>query len=213
MWIFILSAFAVEPAQYFAGMDDPSGWTEVDRKTIDGMEVVVRHKVVQGTDCLEGSAVAAVTTDTLLKLASDIPNQPGWSSWDVPVSEKLGAGTASSFDYFQVLDNPSPVADRYWVLRAETNNSGGIATFRWRPVSPSPELVARVASNWPGAVMTVVNVGDWTFRPATGGTSIRYRICTDAGGSIPRWMGEYAARTTLPTNLGDIVREAKKRGG
>jgi hypothetical protein len=61
--------------------------------------------------------------------------------------------------------------------------------------------------------MTRVNVGDWTFSPQGNGTRIRYRICTDAGGNIPRWVGEIAAKSTLPTNLADIVTEVKRRVG
>ncbi len=214
MLLLILSLQAADSSAYVSGMNDSTGWVEVDRKVIDGMEIVVRHKEVLGTNCLEGAGIAAVSVNTLLKLATDIPNQPGWSSWDVPVSERLG-GTDSRFDYFQVLDNPSPVADRYWVLRAERALVDGVGTFRWHHIDPAgtPGLTERVASTWPDAVMTRINVGDWTFAAVTGGTSIRYRICTDAGGAIPRWVGEFAARTTLPTNLGDIVREAKKRGG
>ncbi len=63
----------------------------------------------------------------------------------------------------------------------------------------------------PDAVPTRTNVGDWTFSPGTGGTKVRYRICTDAGGNVPRWAGEMAARNTLPGNVADIVREVRRR--
>ena len=68
-------------------------------------------------------------------------------------------------------------------------------------------------AKYPGAISTTVNLGDWTFSPDAGQTRIRYRICTDAGGNIPGWLGQMAARTTLPTNVADIVREAKRRTG
>jgi hypothetical protein len=58
-----------------------------------------------------------------------------------------------------------------------------------------------------------VNVGDWTFTPKGDTTTIRYRICTDAGGNIPRWVGEIAAKSTLPTNLADLVKEVRRRVG
>jgi carbon monoxide dehydrogenase subunit G len=61
--------------------------------------------------------------------------------------------------------------------------------------------------------MTKVNVGDWTFTPEGDKTRVRYRICTDAGGRIPQWMGEFAATRTLPTNVADLIRSVKKRLG
>jgi hypothetical protein len=42
---------------------------------------------------------------------------------------------------------------------------------------------------------------------------VRFRSCTDVGGSIPTWAGEAAAKTMLPNNVEDLVREAVRRGG
>ena len=49
-----------------------------------------------------------MSPDILLTISYDIPGQPGWSSWKVPVSATLKK-TGSELDYYQVLDNP-PVA-------------------------------------------------------------------------------------------------------
>ena len=208
------SALASDPAPYRAGLAAPSGWEEVDRKAVQGVgEIVVRHKVILGIDCLEGTTDTTVTADVLIGLAEDIPRQKAWSSWDVPVSQKLTPG-ATSFDYYQILDNPYPINDRYWFLHATTVRDGENRIQRWEEVDPEryPEALAAVRALSPDAVPTSVNVGDWTFAPTPTGTHIRYRICTDAGGNIPRWVGEIAARTTLPTNVADIVREGLKRG-
>ena len=124
--------------------------------------------------------------------------------------------TATELDYYQVLENPSPIADRYWFLRGTYGRSGEDRVFSWElvdPVTAWPAALADVKSKFPNAVMTSVNVGDWTFTPQGDQTRIRYRICTDAGGNIPRWVGEIAAKTTLPTNVADIVKEAKRRAG
>lgn len=208
-----LPALAADNATLRAGLEDPAGWQEVDRKVVkDVGEVVVRFKSVAGENCLEGSTTAPADPDQLLRAAADIDNQPSWSSWDVPISARLGSDP-ERFDYYQVLDNPAPVADRYWFLRGSIRRSGDARIFAWEQVEPSthPDALATVTSKFPGAIPTRVNVGDWTFTPQGSTTAIRYRICTDAGGSLPKWVGEYAARTTLPTNVADIVRRVLRK--
>ena len=212
-----------------AGLATATGWEAVDRKAIDGVgDVVVRYKRVGEQDCLEGSASTSSSPDALLAAATAVEDQPRWSSWKVAESRILG-GSASSFDYYQVLDNPSPVADRVWFLHATSGRRGDERVFAWEQIDGAtafPEAWARVKAAFPGAVPTTVNVGDWTFTPGpspptplpaarregmASSTSVRYRICTDAGGNIPRWVGEYAARRTLPTNVADIVLEVGRR--
>ena len=207
-------AFAADPATLRAGMEAQVGWEEVDRKTVAGVgEVVVRHKVVAGEDCLEGTARAALSPDVLLAAATDVEGQPRWSSFDVVAAKRLTAG-AAAFDYYQVLDNPAPVTDRYWFVHARSGVEGADRVFRWDQVAADtvwPAAVAEVHARYPSAVPTRTNLGDWTFTPEAAVTRIRYRICTDAGGNIPRWVGEIAARSTLPTNIADLIREVARR--
>ncbi len=216
MLLLLADAFAATPAELRAGLASSQGWEEVTRKQHDGVgEIVIRHKVIAGEDCLEGTAYAPLPPDTMLAAATDIPNQPGWSTWKVPASVKLSPG-ATSFDYYQVLDNPSPIADRYWFVTATSGRVGEDRVFAWELVDPAtkwPAALAEVQQRFPSAVMTKVNVGDWTFTPQGETTRLRYRICTDAGGNIPRWVGEIAATSTLPTNIADLVKEVRRRVG
>lgn len=210
-----LPAHSADNATLRAGLESASGWEEVDRKKLDPVgEVVVRHKKVAGEDCLEGTATARGAVDTYVAASMDINHQGGWSTWKVPYSKKLSNG-ATSFDYVQVLDNPAPVSDRYWFLRGTQFSNGADRGFRWEPIDGAaayPEAYAEVTTKYSGAVVPSVNVGDWTFSPAGAGqTKIRYRICTNAGGSLPSWAGEFAATRTLPTNLADIAGEVGRR--
>lgn len=215
--LLVAAALAADPAALRSGLEDSAGWTLVETKQVDGVgPVEVRHKKVLGEDCLAGSAVAALDPDKLLAAASDVEHQAAWSSWKVPEARRLtGAGT--SFDYYQLLDNPAPIADRFWFVHARTGTEAGVRYFRWDQVDAAaayPADLAALQSRWPDAVSTRTNVGDWTFSPQpAGGTLVRYRICTDAGGNIPRWVGEIAARSTLPTNIADLVKEVKRRSG
>jgi hypothetical protein len=214
--LFALAALAATPSTYRAGLADPAGWADLSRKNFEGVgEIVIRHKKIVDQDCLEGTTTANLPPDVLLAAATDIPNQPSWSSWKVPASVKLTPGSGE-FEYYQVLDNPSPIADRYWFVKATSGRAGEDRVFSWELIDPSVKwasAVAEVQAKWPSAVMTTVNVGDWTFTPQKDTTRIRYRICTDAGGNIPRWVGEIAATSTLPTNIADLVNEVRRRVG
>lgn len=210
------TSWAATTAELRAGLAEEAGWKEIARKQVDDVgEILIRHKEIHAVDCLEGSTSAALPPDQLLAASADIPNQPKWSSWKVVASVRL-AGGAASLDYYQVLDNPSPIADRYWFLHGTFGRVGEHRVFSWElvdPVAAWPAALADVTKGWPDAVMTRINVGDWTFTPNGEQTRIRYRICTDAGGNIPRWVGEIAATKTLPTNIADIVKEVRRRVG
>ena len=84
------SALAADPAALRAGMEAPEGWESVETRTIDEVgPVAVRHKVVLGENCLEASATAKLDPDRLLAAATDVENQPKWSSWALPVLTPL----------------------------------------------------------------------------------------------------------------------------
>jgi len=208
------AASATDYGAFRAALAEPAGWESVGSKKVDAVDVAIAHKVIQGQACLQGTTVAPLEGVHLLRAAADIPAQPSWSRWDVVESVQLSQG-ASGFDYYQVLDNPYPVNDRFWFLRARVVESGGVRSFAWEALDASayPEARRKVAAAYPNAIETLVNVGDWTFTPTESGTHIRYRICTDVGGNIPSWAGEYAARTTLPGNLADLVAEVQRRVG
>lgn len=209
-------ALAADPVALRREMEAEAGWALVETKTVpDVGPVAVRHKVVLGEDCLEGSITAPLDPDALLTAAVDVEGQPKWSSWALPAARRLTTG-ATSFDYYQLLDNPSPVADRFWFVHATAGTEGTARIFRWDQIDAAaryPAALAELQARFPGAVSTRTNLGDWTFRPGAAGTLIRYRICTDAGGNIPRWVGEIAARSTLPANVGDFVKEVRRRTG
>lgn len=212
---FLSAGWAADPAALRAGMEAPADWKAVETRQVEGVgPVAVRHKVVLGEDCLEATATASLDPDTLLAAATDIEGQPKWSSWSLPAAKKLSAGT-SAFDYVQLLDNPAPIADRFWFVHARVSVEGADRYFRWDQVDAAsawPAELAALQAKFPGAISTRTNLGDWTFSPGEKGTRVRYRICTDAGGNIPRWMGEMAAKSTLPTNVGDLIREVSRRG-
>lgn len=208
-------ALAADPAALAAGLADGAGWTEIGTDNADGVGVIkVRHKSIGGVDCLEGVGTTDVPVPVLLEATVDIPGNLHWSSAAIKESEFLSTG-AAGFDYYQYLANPFPIKDRFWFNRATIvgDPTTGPVKFLWHHIDPNtyPERYAKVQKDHGDAVVTDVNVGAWVFSPVDGGTEVRFQTCTDAGGSIPAWAGELAAKTTLPTNIADLVREGKRR--
>jgi hypothetical protein len=113
------------------------------------------------------------------------------------------------------VPNWTMVADRWWLLRAWTETSEAqTLRYRWRRVDAAtayPEVHARVAEQFPGAIELPVNWGEWLFEDKGEERVASYRVCTEMGGSLPKWIQRLAIRRTLPDNIVELVGEAKKR--
>jgi hypothetical protein len=204
-------AAAAPASTYLQGLADESGWKEVASKKHDSVgEIRVRHKKVAGLDCLEGIAHTTASIDKMLSAARDIDGCKAWSSANLLDSAELSKG--DTFDYYQVLDNPFPVKDRYWFLRGSTVKVGGATEFQWQHIDPAtehPEAYKKVTEAHPDAVSTGINVGAWVFAPDGDKVRVHYRLCSDPGGAVPDWAGHKAAEMSLPTNIADIIERAQ----
>jgi hypothetical protein len=63
-----------------------------------------------------------------------------------------------------------------------------------------------------GAVEPPLNVGGWSFISKDAGLLVRYYICTNPGGSVPRSFQQIGTARTLPNNIRDLIIEGKNRG-
>lgn len=192
-------------------LDEATGWDDVGVMERDGVLVQGRHKVVEGIDCVEASAVTTHDVEMLKAIVLDIRGNPDWSSADFLRSDVLKEST-TEIDYVQVIDIPSPFSDRYWFLHGEVEDAADAWHFRWIHVDGAvayPEVYTSVVTD--ELVEIDVNVGSWAFIPVDGGTQARFRSCTNVGGSVPRWAGEQAAKMMLPNNIEDLFKEAEKR--
>ena len=192
-------------------LDEDSGWQDVGTMERSGIQVQGRHKVIEGVDCLEASAVTKHDVDTMKAIILDIEGNTYWSSAALKRSDVLRE-EGSTIDYVQVLEVPAPFNDRYWFLRGEVEDGDAGWHFRWKRLDGAetyPEVYAKVVGE--DLVEVDVNVGSWSLIPADEGTQARFRSCTNVGGSIPKWAGEQAARLMLPNNIEDLLNEAEKR--
>ena len=212
-WMISLLAALPDPAPLEAAIRADAGWEQVAVRDEEGLgKVTLKHKRQGEVDCLEGRTTVDVSPRVLLNVAADVPSATRWSRFEL-VASKVISRSGAKVKYVQLLDNPAPIADRYWFLEGRSSETEAAAVYSWRHIDPAehPDMLAEILALRPNAVSTGVNVGEWRFTPADGMTDLRYRVCTDAGGSIPRWAGELAATRTLPSNIADLVKEGRKR--
>ncbi|MBI5511138.1 MAG: hypothetical protein HY903_20445 [Deltaproteobacteria bacterium] len=125
---------------------------------------------------------------------------PEYSEW------QLGA-TPTSKTLYQHLDLPFPIADRHWILIANSNrelyrDSGRTAWERsWaldpRGAAALADLPADVRAKGEGAIWTPKNRGGWLLLAAGWGTLAVYQLETDIGGWVPDHLVAAWALSTL----------------
>ncbi len=205
MVLLVSLAFALSPAEVWSAMDAGT-WTDAGSKNTSVGAVAVRHLPLDGVDCLEASAVTTLDVERMKTVVLDIRGNPEWSSADLSLSWVLRED-AASMDYVQVLNNPVPIADRYWYLKGNWGAQGDVWALTWQHFDGEatyPDQHAELKASHKSAVPVRFNVGSWAFVPAEGGTLARFRSCSDAGGNVPRWAGEAAAKLMLPNNIEDL---------
>lgn len=213
----LLALAAPAHAEDFGVFDGVDGWKVLNTRTQDGLTIEVRHSLVGEINCFEARAQADTEPSAMIAVVLDVPSAPRWSKTPLPHSDVLRR-EGDDVVFYQHADVPdwTLVKDRFWVLRGEPAAVGGGHRFRWRRVAAStfPELEARMTGDEVGAVEVPVNWGEWRFTKAEGGaTDVRYRTCTDVGGSIPTWLQRVVTRTNLPDVIQALVEETRRRAG
>ena len=206
--------FAVGNPEALNAMLQDDGWDRLGSRDEAFGTVSIRHKPLDGLDCLEARADTSLDAEVMKQVILDIAGNTDWSSADLLLSEVLGSQNGR-IDYIQVLDIPAPLDDRLWVLQGQVQTNAEGWHFVWHRIDGGDyDRVSEVRQAHPDAVEILTNVGAWSLLPADDGqTTARFRSCNSVGGNIPRWAGEKAARAMLPNNITDLFRETEKRGG
>jgi hypothetical protein len=196
-----------------------ASWSHLaDRNHDDAGTVKVFSATVADINCFKATAQTDEADGaTMLAVVTDVVGAKTWSTAGVTQAEVLGR-SGDTITYFQYLDVPgwTMSSDRFWFLTGTVKDSGGARSLEWNRIDPSGPYGERYRAfirDNPKAVEPPLNVGGWYFTDSGAGTAIEYRICTDAGGSIPYAIQNAATKKTLPDTVGDVVREAKKRLG
>lgn len=166
--------------------------------TLDGEEIAVSLREVEGSDAKEGCALGVIDAPAEQVFAVlDDPGSFGEFMPHVELSEVEEAAGGVVLNH-QVLDLPFPIRNRHYTVRLES-----------RP--PAPELPDRWEITWsyvPGSGNVNENEGAWTLlRLSAERTLAAYRVHTDPGGLIPKWALNRITRKTLP----DVIRAIRRR--
>jgi hypothetical protein len=185
------------------------------REHDDAGTVVVWRTQLDEVYCFHGQATVDVDAELLLTVATDMESAMEWSSADVAEAETLSR-SGGVIEYYQYLDVPrwTLSKDRFWFLRGRTVRTGGAITFVWGRLDEGGAHNARyleVIEAHPDAIEVPVNSGAWVFEPDGDGTVVHYYVCSISGGHIPEKLGMMVTTTTLPDNIGDLVREGRRR--
>lgn len=206
--IVALAHAAPPPATVRAAMQLETNWEDMGTRSTEVGPVRLRHLMLEGVDCLEGSATTGLSPEALMKVATNVEDNLAWTSSDMTLSEALHRD-GQRVQYLQVLNNPPPISDRYWYLEGHVQTEGGVHAFAWDKLDGAtafPERHRTLLAEHSGAVEVAYNLGSWAFLPQPDGRTLaRFRSCTDAGGRVPRWAGEAAAKALTPNNLVDLI--------
>ena len=192
---------------------DSDGWMySHTTKTVSGA-VKVYKKSVDSLPCFQGETTTDVKPALLIEIAADAESAVSWSSADVTEGTEL-LRTKSHVDYYQYLDLPFPLSDRYWFARGYFETDGEALLFRWERLEKGglhTEFYKEIKQKYPSSEETALNIGAWIATPTDGKTKLQYLICTHPGGSVPDVFQSVGTEKTLPNNLNDIILEGKRR--
>jgi hypothetical protein len=222
----VLAAFCLLPAASLPAADfspldvltQESGWESIGSKEHSkaGIEIQLRSKYVDGTPCLIGEVDVEVSADKLLEVATDIPGAMQWSSAPMAASRVLSRN-GDIVHYYQLLDTPgwTFAADRFWVLAGRVHKrSDGSVAFQWNRFewkTKYPDLVDEMERDHEDAIEPPVNFGEWRFTPKSGGSNVRYYVCSNTGGRLSESVQKFASKKTLPDTVADLIMAARKR--
>ena len=199
----------------WAELKSDEGWVVQDTIQTEVGPVVVSKKMVDGFPCFKGEIEYDDSLDIsyLIEVAADAESAIQWSSAGGTDAETL-ARTKEYAEYYQYLDLPFPLSDRFWILRGYFEQEDAVHYFRWEPVMNGGVHTSRyeqVKREHPDALEPIINIGSWILYNYDGKTHVEDRLCSHPGGSVPVSMQSIATSKTLPTNVSEIIMETRRR--
>lgn len=192
------------------------GWNYSHSASTAEGEVKVYKKLVDSFPCFQGETTTDLEPKIIIEIAADAESAVHWSSADVIAAKEL-ARTKAYVDYYQYLDVPFPLSDRFWFARGHFEQDGNAHLFRWERLEHGGAHVnfyKDIKKKHSSAEETSLNIGAWVVTPRkddAGKSKLQYLICTHPGGSVPDVLQSVGTEKTLPNNLSDMIREGKRR--
>ena len=214
----LLSLFTSTTEAYnptWAELKSEDGWVVQDTVQTEIGPVTVSKKMVDNFPCFRGVTEYEGLLDIplMIEVAADAESAMEWSSAGVVEAETLSRMREYA-EYYQLLDLPFPMSDRYWFLRGYFEQEGDVYYFRWSPLVSGgayTERYQKVKIDYPEALETKINIGSWILYNHDGKTHVEDRLCSHPNGSIPLSLQSIATSKTLPNNVAEIIKETKRR--
>lgn len=173
--------------------------TREEQERLAKGEVIVYLKSVRGP-IKEGTAIGLIEVppERVFKVITDNENfeqfMPYVKQSDV---ERVKEGSIINYQY---LDFPFPIGDRYYKLHVvhtiEDTDRGTFFRSAWTYVKGSGNIRD--------------TYGSWILQEyGQGKTLATYVVCTDPGGSIPKWAQNFATKISLPKIIDRVRRRVK----
>lgn len=193
-------------------------WRHIANRHHDAAgNITVWNTEVSGTQCYKGMTTTKGDPKVMLDVVSDIVGTIQWSGAGVTEAKRLFQ-SKNKIDFYQFLDVPTwtMANDRQLFLTADIERKPHFIGFRWSRLHidkshPYWDFYSGIRTKHPESIEPPVNVGGWYFSKKASNVEVSYVVCTDAGGVIPEGIQNEVTKRTLPDNLGDMLREAKKR--
>ena len=194
-----------------------SGWT-VER-TDDRVQISRKTMPDTGLIAWQGSTVLdpGLTAEQFLDVLTDTRFHATMSEdmvASVPVRSEQGATL-----YYQVLDLPTPLSDRYWVAYARTTPDHPVAGtyFRqWSTAAPdrAKDVRSDLSARYPRAVEVTHTHGQWVVEPQPDGSlKVTIRSVIDPAGNIPARLAGGISGRGMAENIRRMERAARARHG
>lgn len=198
-WL-VVSLLALLP---FTVGAEPAQWKQIAEK--DGIRVATRQ--VTGSDVSEVQAQGVIEAPAAQVLAAllDVESYPRTMPYTAEVRVLKREG--ESVWIYQVIDAPLASKRDLAMKISVVRGPGGRVGTRWvlaNELAPPPRE---------GMVRVPATEGSWELLPIRGGKATRatYRIHSDPGGGLPRWIVNQANKTAIPDAFA-AVRKAATSG-
>ncbi|MEN0061865.1 MAG: hypothetical protein AAGA48_06910 [Myxococcota bacterium] len=208
----ILSLSAALAAPTHAQLETAQWTTVSESKHWAVGQVTLSMAEVEGESCFRAvTQVGDVELDRLFAVAKDPVSAVRWSSAKITESEWL-TRTDELLEYYQYLD-VAIVSDRFWFVRATMEQAEGRRVVRWSPLPSDTDhkgFVTATRTRHASAVELSVNIGGWYLTAVDDGIQVAYQVCSRSG-TLARWIQDKALKGALPSTVGDLVAEARRR--
>ena len=185
----------------------PIGWEELQSnegwaliKETDRVKIFSKKISTSPFPANKAEIISSLDAEVLINTAWDVEKSteifPNAFIVDAGIYEK---NNKNRYTAFQIFDIPFIAPRLYQFNSIRLQNS-----IHWARTDTLNEIF-----NPKNILIPPVNLGSWEVEQYGEKTKLTYRVCTDPGGKIPKWIVKMANQKVLPQMLTDFEKYAK----